>query len=440
MKKILQFFTSKIKYFILIYASIQLLLILTSDIYYTSDASYYYNLAQQCIDHNEYYPAKEHLYEDYIFAPLYINVTIIILKMSNSPLTISLFNLLIILVQILILYKIALKIFSDKIASISVLLYIFYLNTLGLSILNYTELFFVLLISLSIYLFLQSKNYSLVLSGIILGGAIAVRPTGWVLFIAFLALQLYVSYKNKKLSKSYFYLYGGILIFILCFGRWTYSHFGKFEYSSTTGPVNLLIGANDDATGGFKATVFEKGKAGYIEHPETLTYIQKEDFYRGKAIIWIKENSLKWISLAPLKLLHAFAWDDIAMSSLLGFQEINFGRALKNLFAGNRTSNKLENESVLKYIFYFFILFLHHLYYYLLLGAIGFGLFHIIKNKLSNDGIKLILFFSLISILLIMIVFGTPRFKYPIFILLLPFSAYYLNLKFVEGKQYLEKK
>ena len=440
MKKILHFFTSKIKYIILIYASIQLLLILTSDIYYTSDASYYYSLAQGCIEHNEYYPSKGHLYEDYIFAPLYINITIIILKVSNSPLSISLFNFLIILVQILILYKIALRIFSDKIASISVFLYIFYLNTLGLSLLNYTELFFVFLVSLSIYLFLQSKNYSLVLSGIILGGAIAVRPTAWVLLIAFLTLQLYVSYKNKKLSKSYFYLYGGIFIFILCFGGWTYSHFGKFEYSSTTGPVNLLIGANDDATGGFKSTVFEKGKAGYIEHPETLTYIQKDNFYRDKAFTWIKENPLKWISLAPLKLLHAFAWDDIAMSSLLGFQEINFGRALKNLFAGNTTSTKLENESVIRYIFYFFILFLHHLYYYLLLGAIGFGIFHIIKNKLSNDGIKLILFFSLISILLIMVIFGSPRFKYPIFILLLPFSAYYLNLKFVEGKQYFEKK
>lgn len=438
MKKILQSFTSKIKYIILIYALIQLVLILTSDIYYTSDASYYYNLAQECIEQNEYYPAKGHLYEDYIFAPLYINVTIIILKMFNSPLTISLFNFLIILVQILILYKIAFKIFSDKIASISVMLYIFYLNTLGLSLLNYTELFFVLLVSLAVYLFLQSKNYSFVLAGIILGGAIAVQPTAWALLIAFLTLQLYVSYKNKRLSKSYFYLYGGI--FILCLGGWTYSHYGKFEYSSTTGPVNLLIGANDDATGGFNSTVFEKGKAGYIEHPETLTYIQKEDFYREKVIIWIKENPLKWISLAPLKLLHAFAWDDIAMSSLLIFQEINFGRALKNLFAGNRTSIVLENRSVITYILYFFILFLHHLYYYLLLGAISFGIFHIIKNKLSNDGIKLILFFSLISILIIIIIFGTPRFKYPIFILLLPFSAYYLNLKFVEGKQDLEKK
>jgi len=440
MKKIIQFLSSKIKYIILIYASIQLVLILSSDIDYTSDASYYYKLAQQCIEQNEYYPAKQHLYEDYIFAPLYINVIIILLKMSNSPLTISLFNYLIILVQMLVLYKITLKIFSDKIAKISVLLYIFYLNTLGLSLLNYTELFFLLLLSLSIYLFLHTKSYFLVLSGIILGGAIAVRPTGWVLLIAFLTLQTYVSYKNRKLSKSYFYLYSGVFILILCYGGWTCSHFGKFEYSSTTGPVNLLIGANDNSTGGFKSTVFEKGKAGYIEHPETLTYIEKEDFYREKAITWIKENPLKWLSLAPLKLLHAFAWDDIAMSSLLGFQEINFGRALKNLFTGNRMLDKLENESVTTYIFYFFILFLHHLYYYLLLGAIGSGIFYLIKNKLSNDGIKLILFFSLLSILLTMIIFGSPRFKYPMFILLLPFSAYYLNLKFVEGKQNIEKK
>jgi hypothetical protein len=434
MKKILQFFISKIKYIILIYASVQLVLILNSEIEYTSDASYYFNLAQECIEQNEFYPARQHLNEDYIFAPLYINAILILLKIYNTPLIISLFNFLIIQLQILLLYKITLKIFSVNIAKITVLLYIFYLNTLGLLLLNYTELFFLLLISLSIYLFLLGKNYSLVLSGIILGGAIAVRPTGWLLLFAFLILQIYVSYKNRKISISYFYLYSGVFVFILCFGMWTYSHFGKFEYSSTTGPVNLLIGANDNATGGFKATVFEENKAGYIENPETLTYIQKGEFYKEKAITWIKENPIRWLSLTPLKLLHAFAWDDISISSLLGFQELNFGRALRNLFTGSSTTSELEKASFTTYIFYFFILFLHHLYYYLLLAAAFLGIIHLVKNKFSNDGVKLILFFSLFTILTITIIFGTPRFKYPMFILLLPIAANYINTKIIERK------
>ncbi len=334
MKKIIQLLTSKIKYIIYLYILIQLTLIFTTNIEYKSDALYYYNLAQECIEHNEYYPAEQHLYEDYIFAPLYINVTFILLKIYNSPLTISLFNLLVILVQIAVLYKITIKIFSDKIAKISVLLYLLYLNTLGLALLNYTELFFLLLISFSIYLFLLGKNYFLVLSGIILGGAIAVRPTGWVLLFALLILQTYVSHKNRKLSASYFYLYGGVFIFILCFGLWTNSHFGKFEFTSTTGPVNILIGANDNATGAFNSTVFEKGKAGYIEYPDSLTYVEKGDYYRQQALNWIIANPVRWILLTPMKFFHTFIWDDISLSSLLGMRETNFARCDENHFTG----------------------------------------------------------------------------------------------------------
>jgi hypothetical protein len=76
MKMTIQFLTSKIKYIVLIYVVIQLILILTIDISYKSDSLYYYKLAQECSVSNEYYPAKAHLYEDYIVAPLYINVLI----------------------------------------------------------------------------------------------------------------------------------------------------------------------------------------------------------------------------------------------------------------------------------------------------------------------------------------------------------------------------
>jgi len=429
MKKLIEFLISKIKYIILIYVLIQLVLIFTTEITYNSDCQYYYQLAQDCIEQGEFYPAQNHLYEDYIFAPFYINVVIVLLKIYNSPLTISLFNFLIILAQIWVLHKIGVKVFSENVAALSVLLYIFYLNNLGFVLLNYTELLFVLLVSLSIYCFLRNKNYAFVLSGIALGSSIAVRPTGWVLLVAFIILQIYVSYKNRKLATSYLYIYTGVFIFILCFGEWTYSHFGKFEFTSTTGPVNLLIGANDDATGGFNGTVHQKGKIGYIENPETLTFTKKSDFYLEEAVNWIQENPIKWISLVPLKMLHAFAWDDITISPLLGYHNLNFGRAVRNIFDQNSSLVNAEKESGTTSVFYFLIQVIHHLYYFFLLAAIVLGIYQLLKAKNLNNGIKLILFYSLFSILVVMIIFGTPRFKYPMFILLLPFAANYLKTK-----------
>ena len=429
MKKIIQFLTSKIIYLIYLYILIQLILIFSTNIEFQRDALYYYNLAQECLNGNEFYPAKQHLHEDYIFAPLYINVLILLLKLYNAILTVALFNILISLLQILILYKITERLFSGNVVKVTILLYMLYLNTLGLVLSNYTELFFLLLISYSILLYLQNKNYSPILSGFVLGGAIAVRPAGWALFIAFMILHIYKGYKTRKLVPSYFYIYLGVFVFILSYGSWTYSHFGKFIFTSTTGPVNVLLGANDDATGGFNSIVYEKGKAGYIEYPDSLTYIQKGEFYQDQAITWIKENPLRWLTLAPLKLVHAFGWDDIAISSLFGFNDVNFARVIRILLLEKDIDKALPNTTLFTKLIYFLILILHHIFYYLLLITIVLGIYSLLKNRKSNDGINLILVFSLLSVLILIITVGSPRYKYPLFILLLPFAAYYIQAK-----------
>ncbi len=206
MKKLIHLLTLKIKYIVIIYAAIQLVLIFTSEIAYNSDALYYYNLAQKCIDQNVFYPAQQNLNDDYIVAPLYINLTFLVLKSYNSTVAIGLFNLIVILLQIYVLYKITQKLFSEDVARITILLFILYLNTIGLMLQNYTELFFLLLVSSSIYFFILQKSKYLVLSGILTGCAIAVRPVGWALLVAFLTIQFLFIYKNKT-NKPEFFLY-----------------------------------------------------------------------------------------------------------------------------------------------------------------------------------------------------------------------------------------
>ena len=186
----------------------------------------------------------------------------------------------------------------------------------------------------------------MILSGIFLGGAIAVRPAGGALLLAFLSIQIFTSAKKKELLLNYFHVYTGTLIFIILFGGFTFLHFGKFEFTSTTGPVNLLLGANDDATGGFNSTVFEKGKAGYIEYPDSLTYIQKGEFYQEQAFKWITENPAKWIVLAPLKLFHTYGWDDISLSSVLGFGDTNSAREIRILISKRGLSDSLSDTTL----------------------------------------------------------------------------------------------
>jgi hypothetical protein len=287
-----------------------------------------------------------------------------------------------------------------------------------------------LLTTASIYFYLLNKNVYLILSGIFLGGAIAVRPMGWALFAAFVSVQLINSIKNNKVFLNFFYVYSGTLIFIILFGGFTYSHFGKFEFTSTTGPVNLLLGANDDATGGFNSTVFEKEKAGYIKYPNSLTYIQKGEFYQEQAVKWITANPVKWVALAILKLVYTYGWDDISLSSMVGFSDTNFARVARILFSDGDLNNALPNTNTIERVSYFSVLFFSHLYYYLMLIALALGIFNLFKKRLSTDSASLILFFVFFATLMIVITVGTPRYKYPMFILMLPFAASYLEMIF----------
>ncbi len=89
-------------------------------------------------------------------------------------------------------------------------------------------------------------------------------------------------------------------------------------------------------------------------------------------------------------------------------------------------------------IIYSLMLFLQHLFYYFLLFAMLAGVYGNLKNKKYNENINLILFFCVISISMIMLTVGAPRYKYPIFILLLPFAASYIETKFKFSTQSIE--
>ncbi|MBK9099527.1 MAG: hypothetical protein IPM14_15735 [bacterium] len=200
-----------------------------------------------------------------------------------------------------------------------------------------------------------------------------------------------------------------------------------------------MIGANDDATGGFNATVHQPGKSGYIENSDKLTYIQKGEFHKEQAFKWIKENPIKWLLLAPLKLLHAYGWDDISISTLLGFDDTNFLRVIRILFIENDFEKALPNTTTTGKIFYLSILIITHLFYYFMLIAMVFGIYKILRQKNNNELVQIILLFILFATLMLMLTVGTPRYKYPMFILLLPFAAYYIQTKFKFGVNKLGK-
>lgn len=418
MWKTFELFAGHLKAVIFFYIIIQIIILITVPISYSSDSLYYYKLAQQSITAHSFYPAPEHLFEDYIIAPLYINILIIVLFINNSVFSIGILNVFSNLIQLYFVYKLTEKIFSKNAAKTAAILYMFYFNSLGFILMNMTELVFNCFILGSIYFYLKGSKKSYFISGLLVGAAIGVRPIGWVLIIIYTFIVCNELFKKKKNIKPLLVLAGTVL-FILIFGSTTYLSFGDFVFTSNNGPVNVLVGANNNATGAYNASVFNEGNSGYINMPQLRTFYEKENYWKIQAQNWILKHPFKWISLFPMKLVYIFAWDDITLSNFFDFGSWNLYRVVKEVSTTRSIKNILLEFPVYEKIFFICIQIFHHLYYFFIMWMFYNFILSVNKKLIMNEGVIIPIGFIILGLLINLITFGDARFKYPYLILII---------------------
>lgn len=427
-KSIIDFTIRHFKAILIVYLVVQVILVFIYPLVYRSDSAYYWRLAQDCLAHSSVYPAPMHLYEDYIVAPLYINLLVVVLSVFNSKITIGILNIFLNFGQLFFVYKITGKLAGERSAKIAAVIYIFYLSSLGLILINLTELLFNLLIFASISYYLNKKNSSYFISGIFLAASIAVRPIGWALLAAFIIDGLFLVKREKILFKNIAPIIAGFLLFISLFGMFTYNNFGRFIFTSTTGPVNLIMGANDDATGAYNARVFQPGKAGFIPQSGAKTYMEKEEFWYGQAVGWIKKHPAIYLSLFPVKPVHIFAWDDFSVHKLLNFNDWDLYRAAKYLLIKKESGEFLgPGHSIIARISFIATLALHHLYYFLLLFLFMAAAYKYRKDLFSVSGFRVLIIFMILGIGMHLVTVGDARYKYPYIITMMLIIAPFLN-------------
>jgi hypothetical protein len=427
MSKVLNIILSKFKYILSLYFIFQLILLFKFPIQYSSDSGYYFKLAQDCLAQHGLYPLPQHLYEDYIVAPLYVNTITFLLMFFNSSIIIGIFNIVLNSLQIILLYKITDSIINERAAKISVILYILYLNNIGLILLNLTELFFTVTVSAGIYFYLKQKTWAWILTGIFCGLSIAIRPLGWALVLSLSAILIYKIYKKDIGISAIVNLFAGLVGIILIFGYTSKVNFGEFVYTSNNGPLNMLMGANENANGGYYEKVFEKGASGYIEHPERLAYYQKEQYWQTKAYSWISAHPVKWIMLLPKKLFLIYAWDDIAISPLV-FDNYNLLDFLKGIKEHIPMGTSFHQYSTLKIIIWGLLQIYQHLFYFFILFLFIFGIIKYRKNIFKNTNYNLLLLFSFVGIMLTLAAVGAPRYKYPYMFIIFIFNSLFISM------------
>ncbi len=426
MSKILNYFISHFKTLIIIYILIQILFLIFSISYIENDIPkyyQYYEIAQNCLSKGTIYPAPMNLYDDFIIAPLYINLIIVVISIYHSVISIGILNIILNILQLYFLYKISKKVFNESVAKITSILYMFYLNSLGMIILDLTEMFFGVLVLSSIYFYLKTEKKYIFISGLLAAASLGVRPIGWALLISIMVIEFYNWINNKIVPKKLLLYLTGVSFFILIFGAITYYNFNYFIFTSVTGGYNLLIGANDLANGGYNDHVFEKGNLGYIPDTAKKTFVEKDKIWRNESIDWINKNKLKWIGFMPLKIIHTYIWDDITLNHILKMPNLNFAAFVKYIIKGRSISNIFHGYSTIRIILYFILEALNLLYYYALLLLIFIGVKSVSKAKMWNPNLLILVVFFFLGLIITMIIFGGARYKYPYIILLLPFAA-----------------
>lgn len=312
---------------LLLYTIVQVIYIVWFPLPLVSDSLTYFNYAQQAIQENTYYPNPSSIYSTWLVAPVYINYLIGILKINNSLAAILISNIVLNNLQLILLFLVVDKIFNRAAAYAAGLIYMLYLNNLGMVLMNLTEFMFGIFILASIYFYISRpilRNY--ILAGLFLGLAIGVRPTGLALFFSYICIFGFDLLQKKYEFKKLAVVAAGMLVYIFAMGLLSERNIDRFEYTSTTGPANLIMSANPNASGSYSDHFI---KTDSIYKTKT-TYYDRNEYLMSRSKEYIIDHPITWLSLIPKKIYLMFIFDGWAVSTLIQEQKSDLNSYLKN--------------------------------------------------------------------------------------------------------------
>jgi hypothetical protein len=280
----------------------------TIDVSTNGDPQSYRYLALQSINNGTLYPSQLNYHDNFIFSPGYVNYIILIYSIFGTLKAILYSQVVLNALIVILLYITTKQLFDCKISIVSVWIYMLLSSNLLSPVFGYTELLFIFLSLLSVYLSISNKWYHLLSSGVILALANWVRPLAIAWLIGTIVYYIISKYNYKQII----YYIVGYCLMLLSIACITKTHFSDYNYASTTGGWNLIMGANDDCTGNYNDNVFKEGNIGYLtrEEKQILSYKQQDSVYMARSVNWIIENPIKYISYLPIKAKELFLYDN----------------------------------------------------------------------------------------------------------------------------------
>ena len=302
----------------------------------TGDAARYVGDALRCVREGHFYPAASDFIGGGTAGNGYVNLLIVLLRMTGSVRAAYWMNLL--LVQLLLGSVLWLAWHATKCADVcarTAIIFCLSVPYWAEICVARTEICFTALAFFALALLYGKRGLPFV-TGALLAAANWVRPLG----LAFLAAAVWTLIYSRAKWHAYVRLLAGVLAAVAAISLFTYCSSGEFVYQPTVSSGNLLIGANEDTDGSYSDVVFSEGKAGYIppEEKATMTYKQINARYSEAAKTWIRQNPGKYILLMPKKLFYMYIMDtysgDVYFDNLVQTSGRDYVREIVSMLRG----------------------------------------------------------------------------------------------------------
>lgn len=301
---------------IAVYTLLQLLILVVFGYTPYPDSNGYILLAQDSVKYGETYPIASKAHEiAFLWNLGSINITALSLFLFGSIKPVLVLYSFLKGATAWLTYAITQKLFGNKIAFFTLLLYIIYPANYGegTSLLSETPFLFFCL--LGIYL---SITHSHIIGGICIGIGNWFRPMGLVFL---LSLIIYYAFNNYHIKRRFINLLFGYAIILFIIGSINFLHSKRFIYQAQTGWMALMQYSWDhDSDKSKDYQLFVNKDPNNISHRH-LDYVQKDSVWRSHFIIWLQNNPLEYISQMPQKLVDIFVSDNVNMCTFIPYKD-----------------------------------------------------------------------------------------------------------------------
>ena len=382
---------------IAVFTILQLIVLLVFGYTPYPDSNGYIELAKECIDRNDLYPMVSRLNDYYFLWNVgAINAVVFSLKMFNSVLPLLIVYCLMKGFTAFFIHQITKTIFTEKIAFITLILYIIYPANYGEGTSTHSELPFIFFTLLGLWLSITKKQ--VFAGGMSLAFANWFRPMGIVFLIS---LMIYLFINKKQIWKPLV----GYISMILVIGSLSYIRTGLFIYQAKTGWMALTDYSTSHATASLA-----------IGENSHLNISEKDTEWKKLFFEWLKDHPKEYMMQMPRKLINTYVSDNVNMCVFLPdkaekeymYEELS----MKTLFPHFPHYSSIQWLTILNLLYYYTIL---------LTALLS------IKYFNKNTFLLPISIISLGTLILLFVGHGEARFHIPLMPFFLILSVLFIN-------------